>query len=62
MTNLLTIHVKRVTIQTKDMQLLNNLRHNMTKFDILFIIFYKQILNRRQITNIIQTKIITNLI
>jgi hypothetical protein len=45
MTNLLTIHVKKITIQTKNMQLLNNLRHNMTRFNKLFIIFYRQILN-----------------
>jgi hypothetical protein len=56
MTILLTIHVKKVTIQTKYTQLLNNLRHNMKRFDRLFIILYKQIFNRRQITNIIQTK------
>jgi hypothetical protein len=43
-TNLLIIHVKKITIQTKNMQLLNNLRHNMTKFDKLFFTFYKQIL------------------
>jgi hypothetical protein len=35
-TNLLIIHVKRVIIQAKNMQLLNNLRHNMTNFDTLY--------------------------
>jgi hypothetical protein len=33
MINLLTIHVKKVTIQVKNMQLLNQLRKNMTNFD-----------------------------
>jgi hypothetical protein len=35
MTNLLTIHAKRVIIQAKNMQLLNQLRHSMTDFDML---------------------------
>jgi hypothetical protein len=35
MTNLFTIHAKRVIIQAKNMQLLNQLRHNMTDFDML---------------------------
>ncbi len=35
MINLLTIHVKQMIIQVKNMQLLNRLRHNMTNFDIL---------------------------
>jgi hypothetical protein len=34
--NLLTIHVKRVIIQIKNMQLLNQLRENMTSFDELY--------------------------
>jgi histone H3/H4 len=36
MTNLLTIHAKRVIIQVKNMQLFNNLRHSMTNFDTLY--------------------------
>ncbi len=36
MINLLTIHVKRVIIQAKNMKLLNNLKHNMTNFDTLY--------------------------
>jgi hypothetical protein len=31
MINLLTIHVKKVTIQVKNMQLLNQLRENIVK-------------------------------
>jgi hypothetical protein len=34
--NLLTIHVKKVIIQVKNMQLLNQLRKNMTNFDELY--------------------------
>jgi hypothetical protein len=39
MTNLLTIHAKRMIIQAKNIQLLNQLRHNMTNFDMLSRIF-----------------------
>jgi hypothetical protein len=35
MTNLLTTHAKRMIIQVKNMQLLNQLRHNMINLDIL---------------------------
>jgi hypothetical protein len=34
--NLLTIHVKKITIQVKNMQLLNQLRKNMTSFEKLY--------------------------
>ncbi len=48
MINLLTIHVKRVTIQVKNMQLLNQLRKNMTSFDKLYEHFevYIQVVNQ----------------
>jgi histone H3/H4 len=46
--NLLTIHVKRITIQVKNMQLLNQLRKNMTSFDKLYEHFeiYTQVVNQ----------------
>jgi hypothetical protein len=44
MTNLLTIHAKRVIIQAKNMQLLNQLRHSMTNFDMLSRFFKINIL------------------
>ncbi len=51
MINLLTIHIKRVTIQTKNMQLLNQLRENMTNFDELYEHFEVsvQIINQRKL-------------
>ncbi len=62
MTNLSTIHVKKITIQTKNMQFLNNLRYNMTKFDMCILLFYKLVFNKNQIMKIIQTRLFINLI
>jgi hypothetical protein len=62
MTNLLTIHVKKITIQTKNMQLLNNLRYNMTRFNMCILLFYKLVFNNNQIMKIIQTRLFINLI
>jgi hypothetical protein len=45
MTNLLAIHVKRVTIQVRDMKLLNNLRFSMTEKDIFRYNIFHYVIN-----------------